>query len=257
MDPRLTIGIGAGLGLVSSALIQLTNINRLLLLGVLGLGLAILVRELAPWVAAKMGGTTGRRRKMIPIVVMVCGVIAFGMGAVWYYVENPVRHKEIVPLGPGGKGGNAAVTGRNSGAEGGTGGQGGIGPGGPGGDAAVLGDNSFARGGDGGNAAQPDGRGGKRTFGPAQRMDLPTSLWKYGYGCHGADAPEYTRRINLLRKIRAEFIQEFPDDVAYIDAGVDTVPIEWVNKRLEEMGETWRIEMSDGGYVLPPLSHHE
>lgn len=156
-------------------------------------------------------------------------------------------------LGPGGPGGKATVIGRHSGAEGGFGGEGGLGPGGPGGDATVTGDHSFARGGDGGNAGQPDGRGGKRTLGPAQRLGLPTSLWKYGYGGHGGDTPEYTRRLNLLRKIRAEFIQQFPDDAPYIDAGIDAVPAEWVNKRLEEIGENWRIALGDGGYILPPL----
>ena len=156
--------------------------------------------------------------------------------------------------GPGGSGGKAKVTGDRSGAEGGTGGKGGLGSGGPGGDAEVVGDDSFARGGDGGNAAQPDGRGGPRTASPGERLNLPTSMWPYGYSGRGANNPEYDRRLRILTQIRAQFMQAFPDDVTFIEAGVDQVPISWVNKRLEEMGETWRVEMENGGYKLPPLN---
>jgi hypothetical protein len=166
--------------------------------------------------------------------------------------ENPTS---TVPEGPGGRGGNATVEGKHSGAAGGTGGMGGIGPGGPGGDAAVKGDNSFARGGDGGNAGQPDGRGGPRTLSQGERLNLPTAIWPYGYGGRGANAPEYDRRRNLLKQIRAEFMKAFPDDVPFIEAGIDQVPISWVNKRLEELGEHWRVTMGEGGYVLPPLSN--
>ena len=47
----------------------------------------------------------------------------------------------------------------------------------------------------------------------------------------------------------------FPDEVPFIDAGIDPVPVTWVNKRLQEIGEDWRVEMVDGGYILPPLDH--
>jgi hypothetical protein len=156
-------------------------------------------------------------------------------------------------LGPGGAGGKARVFGNRSGAEGGIGGKGGVGPGGPGGDAEVTGNNSFARGGDGGNAGQPDGRGGPRTLSAGERLNLPTTMWPYGYGGRGANAPEYDRRINILARIRTEFMKSFPDDVVFIEAGIDVVPVSWVNKRLEELGESWRVTLKDGGYKLPPL----
>lgn len=54
--------------------------------------------------------------------------------------------------------------------------------GGDGGNAEVMGNNSIVRGGSGGNAAQVDGRGGFRTLSPGERNNLPTSMWKYGYG---------------------------------------------------------------------------
>jgi hypothetical protein len=250
MPPRLTIGIGAGLGLASSAMIQLTDINRLLLLGVLGLGLCILAWELAPHIATRIGPTAGRKRTMLPVLAMAFGVIAFGVGAVWYYIEHP---RVAAPVLVGGRGGNAAVEGHRSGAQGGDAGESGLWPGGPGGDAFVKGNDSFARGGDGGNAPQADGRGGRRSRGPGEKLNLPTMMWGFGYGGRGADTPEYTRRLKLLTQIRAEYIAKFPDDVPYIEAGIDPVPENWVNKRLEEMGETWRVTLGDAGYVLPPL----
>ncbi len=156
-------------------------------------------------------------------------------------------------VGPGGSGGKAKVAGNRSGAEGGIGGKGGLGEGGPGGDAEVTGDDSFARGGDGGNAGQPDGRGGPRTLSPGERMNLPTAMWPYGYGGRGANSPEYDRRLKILAQVRAEFMRAFPDDLVFIEAGIDVVPANWVNKRLEELGESWRITLKDGGYELPPL----
>jgi hypothetical protein len=84
-------------------------------------------------------------------------------------------------------------------------------------------------------------------------MNLPTAVWPYGYGGHGADQPEYSRRIAILTQIREEYMRAFPDDAPYINAGVDPVPVTWVNKRLEEIAEPWRVKMDDGGYVLPPL----
>ncbi len=44
-------------------------------------------------------------------------------------------------------------------------------------------------------------------------------------------------------------------EVPFIDAGVDPVPVTCINKRLEELGEVWRLEMRESGFVLPPLGH--
>jgi hypothetical protein len=116
-----------------------------------------------------------------------------------------------------------------------------------------MGDNSFSRGGDGGNAAQPDGRGGPRTLSQGERLNLPTAMWPYGYGGRGANNPEYDRRLKILTKIREEYMKVFPDGAGFINAGIDQEPIMWVNKRLEELAEDWRVEMENGGYKLPPL----
>jgi hypothetical protein len=182
----------------------------------------------------------------------IVAIIGIAFAALNYFKTGVPVIDELIS-GPGGKGGDAKASGRYAGADGGTGGQGGIGPGGPGGNADASGDHSYARGGDGGNAAQWDGSGGKRTLSPGERLNLPTSMWPYGYGGRGADAPEYRRRLEVLTRVRSEFMKAFPDDVRYIDAGVEVVPTSWVNKRLEELGEPWRVTLGDSGYILPPL----
>jgi hypothetical protein len=182
---------------------------------------------------------------------------ALAMSVIIYFF-SPAALVADHPLGPGGAGGNAKVVGQRSGAEGGTGGKGGMGPGGKGGDAEVQGDNSFARGGDGGNAGTPDGRGGPRTLSPGERLNLPTQMWPYGYGGRGGNKPEYDRRLKILTQMREEYMSAFPDDVVFINAGIDQVPIRWVNKRLEEIGEDWRVQMpQECGYKLPPLASNQ
>jgi hypothetical protein len=230
-------------------MIQLTDVNRPLLLGVLGLGIFIILWELAPYLANALG-TSGKDRTLLPVVVMVLATVAFGAGAVWYFIEHPKAH---TPPLVGGRGGNATVEGNRSGAVGGDAGESGLWPGGRGGDATVKGDRSYARGGTGSNSPQPDGRGGRAAKGPLEIENGETSLWKYGRGGIGASAPEYNRRMALLTKFRNEYFQEFPAEKPFIEAGIDPVPVNWVNKRLEEIGETWRVTMGDGGYILPPL----
>jgi hypothetical protein len=156
-------------------------------------------------------------------------------------------------IGPG-SGGNATVSGKRSGAIGGDAGHSGIWPGGPGGNAAVQGDDSFAMGGAGSNSGDPDGRGGRAAKSPMEIQDKETSMWKYGRGGIGANALEYNRRLAILTRVRQEYLSTFPDETPFINAGVDSVPEHWVNKRLEELGEAWRVVLKDGGYELPPLN---
>lgn len=155
----------------------------------------------------------------------------------------------------GGSGGSAQAT-NGAAAIGGRGGLGNqLAKGGPGGDAKADGPGSLAMGGDGGNAGTPDGRGGRRTISPGERLGLPTDSWAFGYGGAGANRPEYDRRLVLLTRIRHEYASAFPHDWKFIEAGIDPVPMSWVNKRLEELGEQWRVVgMHDGGYIMPPMN---
>jgi hypothetical protein len=126
--------------------------------------------------------------------------------------------------------------------------------GGRGGDANAVGAKSRAWGGDGGNGGSPDGRGGRRTRCAGEVTSLPSYVWGYGYGGAGADHPEYQRRLSVLIGIRQEYREKFPHDWHYIEAGIDVVPVAWVNTRLSEIGENWRVEgLVEAGYVLPRL----
>jgi hypothetical protein len=154
----------------------------------------------------------------------------------------------------GGAGGGGRIIGDRGTVIGGRGGEGGThGVGGRGGSGFIQGDGGVIVGGDGGSAGTPDGRGGRGARSPMERAGAPTHMWRYGRGGVGANAPEYDRRIAILRSIRMEYMAQFPDEIPFIDAGIDSVPISWVNKRLEELQEDWRIEMGAGGYILPTL----
>ncbi len=160
--------------------------------------------------------------------------------------------------GRGGNGGSGTIVGGHGEILGGPGGAGGIpnsGRGGDGGSGTVVGSGT-ARiiGGAGGSAAQWDGRGGKAGPGPTEVANGPTNLWKLGRGGSGANAAEYDRRLGVLTTIRRDYLRTFPDQLVFIDAGVEQVPANWVNKRLEELGQVWKVEMDQGGYKMPPLS---
>ncbi len=78
-------------------------------------------------------------------------------------------------------------------------------------------------------------------------------LWPFGAGGDGANHPEYNRRLELLVRYRREFCARLPQRAPYVDAGIDPVPISWINTRLAEENEAWRVEKGADGYVLPPL----
>lgn len=160
----------------------------------------------------------------------------------------------VLSSGIGGAGGGGTATGNGNVIIGGRGGDGGAsGIGGAGGSGDLQGDNGLIIGGNGGHSGTWDGRGGR----PARSATYgigPTWVWKFGQGGRGASNPEHLRRIELLAAIRQEYCNEFPDDTPWISAGVDQVPLAWVNKRLEELGEQWRCGEHAGLYVLPALT---
>ena len=161
-----------------------------------------------------------------------------------------------LPHGPPGTGGAARAGGEQSRAIGGSAGKSGLVMGGAGGPADSPGAGSFAHGGAGGDAPTADGRGARGGRGPVEIISGPTALWGYGAGGGGSNCPEYDRRVNLLNEIFMEYVRAFPDSIRYLHAGIDRIPINWTNKRLEEKEEAWRVEMGVDGYILPPLPHH-
>lgn len=156
--------------------------------------------------------------------------------------------------GRGGDGGSGTVVGDRGVVVGGRGGRGGaFGRGGDGGGGTVIGDDARVIGGDGGDSGSADGRGGCAARGPTERYGFDTPLWGYGRGGRGGDAPEYIRRLELLTRIREEYLSRFPGDAPYIAAGIDVVPVDWVNQRLDELGEAWHVAWGLEGYELPAL----
>jgi hypothetical protein len=157
--------------------------------------------------------------------------------------------------GQGGAGGGGKIIGNRGVIIGGRGGAGGVsGIGGAGGSGEIHGDGGMIIGGDGGNAGTADGRGGRGARGPTERLGFSTEIWGYGRGGSGTNAPEYDRRLSLLAVSREEYMVKFPFERIYIQAGIDQVPVDWINQRLAEQGEEWQvISLVDGGYVMPPL----
>lgn len=156
--------------------------------------------------------------------------------------------------GVGGDGGGGTIIGNRGTVIGGRGGDGGVsGIGGKGGGGIINGDDGLIIGGDGGSAATADGRGGRGARGPTERLGFLTDIWGYGRGGSAPNNPEYDRRINLLIKIRNEYLAKFPGDAPYVEAGIDPVPIDWVNQRLAELRESWTVSRGELGFVLPSL----
>lgn len=156
--------------------------------------------------------------------------------------------------GQGGDGGGGTIVGNRGTIIGGRGGEGGVsGIGGKGGSGFIQGDDGLIIGGDGGSAATADGRGGRGARGPTERFGFGTDTWGFGRGGSSPNLPEYNRRLSLLQHIRGEYISKFPADASFIEAGIDPVPIDWINQRLVELGESWRVALGKAGYVLPAL----
>lgn len=185
------------------------------------------------------------------------GIFLFGVAVgLWIRRRNLAADDVQQKNGIGGDGGSGKIRGNRGEVIGGKGGRGGVsGTGGKGGGGDVEGDDATIVGGDGGDAASEDGRGGRGAMSPLERMGHPTDMWVYGRGGAAANDPEYDRRIKLLKQIRLEYLKQFSDMIPFVEAGVEQVPINWVNKRLEELNEKWEVAISEGGYILPPLKN--
>jgi hypothetical protein len=157
--------------------------------------------------------------------------------------------------GIGGDGGSGIIVGSRGIIIGGKAGDAGVsGIGGTGGSGFIFGDDGLIIGGDGGSGATADGRGGKAPLGPTAKLGFSTDTWGFGAAGAGANSPEYNRRLALLWKYCDEFKTTFPDRACFVNAGVDRVPLDWVNQRLAEESENWSVEAGVEGYVLPPLA---
>lgn len=185
-------------------------------------------------------------------------LLALLLGLLAAVAAIAIRRTQPLPPGEGGKGGGGGeILGNHGRIVGGRGGRGRV-PGSKGGDGGsggrIVGDHGLIIGGDGGNAAQWDGRGGRATRSPAEVAGMPSFAWGFGRGGWGANAPEYDRRLAIMIRICDEYMEKFPNDAQYIRAGIDRVPVAWVNTRLSEINEIWRVDQGAEGFILPPLT---
>jgi hypothetical protein len=173
-------------------------------------------------------------------------------------VAAPTEHKNSTPAdGQGGRGGGGSAIGKNStvfGGKGGKGGGPGGGRGGDGGGGDAVGDGSMVIGGDGGGGGRSDGRGGAGGPSPLKRLTQDqlkswglTGTEGYGQGGRGANSPEYDRSLRVLGTLSAEFAARYPNSQMTPMPGVLMPPIEWVNDRLSQMKENFRVELVDHG----------
>ena len=156
----------------------------------------------------------------------------------------------------GGLGGQASAVGQDgwASAKGGEGGRFAEGlRSGTGGSAEARGLAVYVQGGAGGGAGTPDGRGGVPALGPSERMGGPTRSWRYGMGGAGGNHPEYERRLGVIAQALSDYHTEFPDRARYVNLGIDLPPERWINARLAEAGEPWRVWLHEGRLVLPKL----
>ncbi len=109
------------------------------------------------------------------------------------------------------------------------------------------------QGGTGGGVGDGTGRGGRGARSGFEEMGAPTETWAYGRGGDSANHPEFTRRMALIETFIEDYFQAFPDRAHFIRAGIDLMPENWVNKRLEEVGEPWRVIQREGRFILPQM----
>ena len=178
--------------------------------------------------------------------------------------REPSRSVPIPADGIGGRGGGGNAVGKDSVVLGGRGGRGGLhgaGRGGDGGGGDAVGAGSMVIGGDGGDAGRIDGRGGKGGASPLKRLS-PEELnsWGltgnegYGQGGAAANSSEYDRSLRVLTVLSAEYVSKNPTGTLSPMPGVSMPPVDWVNSRLSEMGESFHVELIDmeTDFILQP-----
>lgn len=180
-------------------------------------------------------------------------------------IDNGEHHRGVGD-GAGGRGGGGNAVGNRSLIVGGRGGKGGTpcgGRGGDGGGGDAVGQGSVVIGGDGGDASRIDGRGGAGGASPLKGLSPEllesfglTGDEGYGQGGTGANSAEYERSLRVLSLLAAEYVAAHPHTRLIPMPGVLMPPAEWVNGRLSQMQESFRVEFIDNAtdFRLRPAS---
>lgn len=180
------------------------------------------------------------------------------VGELYDDVLSPVEAIGLPADGRGGKGGGRNAIGKNSqviGGKGGPGGGPGGGRGGDGGGGDAVGEGSKVIGGDGGGGGgRSDGRGGIGAPSPITKLSPEelelfglTGEEPYGQGGTSPNSPEYDKCVKVLNAISAEYSANNPKAKLEPMPGVLMPPVSWVNERLSQRRETFRVELIDNG----------
>lgn len=202
--------------------------------------------------------------------LLVCAAFPVAWVSEKYRPHKARRHSAddqptgIGMTGEGGRGGGGNALGEQSIVIGGRGGRGGaFGRGGDGGGGDATGVGSRVIGGNGGDAGRIDGRGGKGGDSGLKRLSRDelrswglTGNEGYGQGGAAANTAEYDRSLRVLCTLSAEYIGSNPGAPLVHTPGVLMPPIEWMNGRLADLRESFRLELIDNGtdFLLQPNS---
>jgi hypothetical protein len=252
---RIKIGVGVGIEVMSGASIALSEAQRPLLWTIFAVGALIVIWGLAPiiadWIRPKLGA---KGRKMLPILTMAIGIAIFAAGAIWFYVDNPsgtVKSAETtaLPMGQGGRGGDAKVRGSGI-AIGGPGGHAGRhGIGGAGGGGELQGDG-IAAGGAGGSAGdegvwRAPAKSGYEVY--QRKMGLPVDPYMRQFGRGGAGAG-YEPKLQIIEQLRADYFREHAMEPKSVFEDIFAVPLNYLNDALAAKKENWRARIVDEEY---------
>jgi hypothetical protein len=80
-------------------------------------------------------------------------------------------------------------------------------------------------------------------------------MWGPGRGGRAGSTPEAIRLSEALSGICREYLERFPQDAPFINAGLEQVPTDWLNQRLVELGEMWQVDGNDTFRTLRPVDH--
>jgi hypothetical protein len=70
-----------------------------------------------------------------------------------------------------------------------------------------------------------------------------TGKGNYGAGGTGGNTPEYNRRVSILNLLSSEYAKKYPESRLIMMPGVQMPPVEWVNNRLVQEKESFRVEL--------------
>lgn len=215
----------------------------------------LIALALSPWLDISIGSVV-LKEAVAPYVGVIAGILFLLLFVPFLPFKEPWEASES-EAGRGGHGGGGNATGKRSKVLGGRGGKGGgerTGRGGDGGGGDATGEYSTVVGGDGGDAGRADGRGGAGGPSPLKRLPSET-LHKFGltgnegYGQGGTarNSAAYDRALRVLSGISADYVAKYADAPVVPMPGVLMPPADWVNNRLEKMGEAFRVEIIDNG----------